>query len=172
MVRGGSQIVVDEAERSMHDALMVTKDVHEKPQIVAGGGAPEAYIATQLREWSSSIQGRAQLAVHKFADALDSIPLALAENAGMDPIDTMAELGSKQSKGAIWTGVDVRNTVVADMFKQNVLEPLIVKEQIIKSATEAACEILRVYDVIASSKSKTPPMPAGVGGGMGGMDME
>lgn len=90
----------------------------------------------------------------------------------MDPIGAMAELGSKQNKGAKWTGVDVRNTVVVDMFKQNVLEPLIVKEQIIKSATEAACEILRVYDVIASSKSKTPPMPAGVGGGMGGMDME
>jgi archaeal chaperonin len=173
LIRGGSQRVVDEAERSFHDALMVTKDVLEKPQIVAGGGAPEAYIANELREWSSSIEGRAQLAVHKFADALDSIPLALAENAGMDPIDTMAELGSKQSKGAKWTGVDVRNTVVADMFKQNVLEPLIVKEQIIKSATEAACMILRVDDVIASSKSKTPPMPPGAGaGGMGGMDME
>ncbi|HET7389674.1 MAG TPA: thermosome subunit beta [Nitrososphaeraceae archaeon] len=173
LIRGGSQRVVDEAERSIHDALMVTKDVLEKPQIVAGGGAPEAYIANELRGWSSSIEGRAQLAVHKFADALDSIPLALAENAGMDPIDTMAELGSKQSKGAKWTGVDVRNTVVADMFKQNVLEPLIVKEQIIKSATEAACMILRVDDVIASSKSKTPPMPPGAGaGGMGGMDME
>jgi len=172
LVRGGSQRVVDEAERSVHDALMVIKDVLEKPQIVAGGGAPEAHIANELRGWSSGIQGRAQLAVHKFADALDSIPLALAENAGMDPIDTMAELGSKQSKGAKWTGVDVRNTVVADMFKQNVLEPLIVKEQIIKSATEAACMILRVDDVIASSKSKTPPMPPGAGGGMGGMDME
>jgi chaperonin GroEL (HSP60 family) len=173
LIRGGSQRVVDEAERSIHDALMVTKDVLEKPQIVAGGGAPEAYIANELRGWSSIIEGRAQLAVHKFADALDSIPLALAENAGMDPIDTMAELGSKQSKGAKWTGVDVRNTVVADMFKQNVLEPLIVKEQIIKSATEAACMILRVDDVIASSKSKTPPMPPGAGaGGMGGMNME
>jgi archaeal chaperonin len=173
LVRGGSQRVVDEAERSMHDALMVTKDVLERPEIVAGGGAPEAYIANELREWSSSIQGRAQLAVQKFADALDSLPLALAENAGMDPIDTMTELRSKQSKGSKWTGVDVRNMVVADMFKQNVLEPVIVKEQIIKSATEAACMILRVDDVIASSKSKTPPMPPGAGaGGMGGMGME
>ena len=173
LVRGGSQRVVDEAERSIHDALMVTKDVLERPEIVAGGGASEAYIATQLREWSSSIEGRAQLAVHKFADALDSIPLTLAENAGMDPIDTMTELRSKQSKGAKWTGMDVRNTVVADMFKQNVLEPVLVKEQIIKSATEAACMILRVDDVIASSKSKAPPMPPGAGaGGMGGMGME
>jgi archaeal chaperonin len=173
LVRGGSQRVVDEAERSMHDALMVTKDVLEKPQIVAGGGAPEAYIANELRQWSSGIQGRAQLAVQKFADALDSIPLTLAENAGMDPIDTMTELRSKQSKGAKWTGIDVRKMVVADMFKQNVLEPVIVKEQIIKSATEAACMILRVDDVIASSKSKAPTMPPGAGaGGMGRMDME
>ncbi len=103
----------------------------------------EAYIANELREWSSSIEGRAQLAVQKFADALDSIPLTLAENAGMDPIDTMAELRAKQNKGAKWTGVDVRNTVVTDMYKQDVLEPLVVKEQIIKSATEAACMIIK-----------------------------
>jgi archaeal chaperonin len=169
LVRGGSQRVVDEAERSMHDALMVTKDVLERPEIVVGGGAPEAYIANELRGWSSNLEGRAQLAVQKFADALDSIPLALAENAGMDPIDTMAELRAKQNKGAKWTGVDVRNTKVADMFKQNVLEPLLVKEQIIKSATEAASMLLRIDDVIAGSKSKMPPGPPGGGGGMGGM---
>ncbi|HET7391310.1 MAG TPA: thermosome subunit beta [Nitrososphaeraceae archaeon] len=174
LVRGGSQRVVDEAERSVHDALMVTKDVLEKPQIVAGGGSTEAYIANELREWSSSIEGRAQLAVRRFADALDSIPLTLAENAGMDPIDTMAELRAKQSKGSKLTiGVDVRNLGVTDMFKQNVLEPVVVKEQIIKSATEAACMILRVDDVIAASKSRTPSPPApGDGGYGGGMGME
>ena len=174
--KGGSQRVVDEAERSGHDALMVTKDVLEKPQIVAGGGSTEGYIANELREWSSSIEGRAQLAVRRFADALDSIPLTLAENAGMDPIDTMAELRSKQSKGPKWNiGVDVRNLVVTDMFKQNVLEPLVVKEQIIKSATEAACMILRVDDVDSASKSGTPSSPApggGYGGAGGGMGME
>ena len=170
LVRGGSQRVVDEAERSMHDALMVIKDALEIPEIVAGGGAPEAYIANDLRGWSSNLEGRAQLAVQKFADALDSIPLSLAENAGMDPIDTMAELRTKQNKGAKWTGVDVRNTKVTDMFKQDVLEPLVVKEQIIKSATEAACMLLRIDDVIAASKSKMPPgPPGGGGGGMGGM---
>ncbi len=174
LVRGGSQRVVDEADRSLHDALMVTKDVIEKPAIVAGGGAPEAYIASQLREWSSNLEGRAQLAVQKFADALDSIPLGLAENAGMDPIDTMTELRAKQSKGAKWTGINVRAGVVADMYKQNVLEPLVVKEQIIKSATEAATMLLRIDDVIAASKSKMPAGPPGGGGmgGMGGMDME
>ena len=170
LVRGGSQRVVDEAERSMHDALMVTKDVLEKPEIVAGGGATEAYIANELRGWSSNLEGRAQLAVQKFADALDSVPLSLAENAGMDPIDTMAEIRAKQNNGAKWTGVDVRNTKVTDMFKQDVLEPVVVKEQIIKSATEAASMLLRIDDVISAGKSKMPPgPPGGGGGGMGGM---
>ena len=178
LVRGGSQRVVDEADRSIHDALMVTKDVLEKPAIVAGGGAPEAYIANEIRQWSSGLEGRAQLAVLKFADALDIIPLTLAENAGMDPIDTMTELRAKQNKGSKWTGINVRSTVVADMYKQNILEPLAVKEQVIKSATEAATMILRIDDVIASSKSKAPPgggMPPGGMCGMGGMgcmDME
>jgi thermosome len=173
LIRGGSQRVVDEADRSMHDALMVMKDVLEHPAIVAGGGAPEAYIANELRQWSSSQEGRAQLAVQKFADAMDAIPLNLAENAGMDPIDTMTDLRASQSKGNKWTGVDCRNTKVADMFKQNVLEPLVVKQQIIKSATEVVTMILRIDDVIASGKSRGPAGPPGGGmGGMGGMDME
>lgn len=178
LVRGGSQRVVDEADRSLHDALMVMKDVLEKPFIVAGGGAPEAYIATHIRNWSSTLEGREQLAVIKFAEALETIPISLATNAGMDPIDTMAELRAKQNKGMKWTGVNVRSTTVSDMFKQNILEPVVIKEQIIKSATEAACMLLRIDDVIASSKSKGGPpgggMPGGMGGmgGMPGMDME
>ena len=169
LVRGGSQRVVDEADRSLHDALMVMKDVLEKPFIVAGGGAPEAYIATHIRNWSSTLEGREQLAVIKFAEALETIPISLATNAGMDPIDTMAELRAKQNKGMKWTGVNVRNTTVSDMFKQNILEPVVIKEQIIKSATEAACMLLRIDDVIASSKSKGGPPGGGMPGGMGGM---
>src|ERR671928_137091 len=119
----------------------------EIPEIVAGGGSTEAYIANELKQWSGNLEGRAQLAVQKFAEALDSIPLGLAENAGMDPIDTMTELRAKESKGSKWIGVDVRNTIVTDMFKQNVLEPVVVKEQIIKSATEAASMLLRIDDV-------------------------
>ena len=172
LVRGGSQRVVDEADRSIHDALMVVKDVLENPVAVAGGGAPEAFVANELRQWSSNMEGRAQLAVQKFADALDTIPLALAVNAGMDPIDTMTTLRAKQSKGSKWTGIDVMNTVVADMQKLNVIEPIAVKQQIIKSATEAAIMLLRIDDVIASSKSKMPAGPPGGMGGMGGMDME
>ncbi len=172
LVRGGSQRVVDEAERSLHDALMVVKDVIEKPSIVVGGGAVEAYIANKLREWSTKLPGREQLAVQKFADALETIPLVLAENAGMDPIDTMTDLRSKQSKNGKSIGVDVKNVKVADMQKQDVLEPRAVKETIMKAATEAASMILRIDDVIAASKAETPKGPkgegmSGMGGGMG-----
>ena len=103
LIRGGSQRVVDEAERSIHDALMVTKDVLERPAIVAGGGSPESYTAGKLREWSNSLSGREQLGAEKFAESLEVIPLRLAENAGMDPIDTLTELRSKQLKGSKWS---------------------------------------------------------------------
>jgi thermosome len=170
LIRGGSQRVVDEAERSVHDALMVTKDVIEKPAIVAGGGAPEAHVAGKLAEWSSTLSGREQLAAQKFSEALEVIPLTLAENAGMDPIDTMTELRAKQSKGSKWTGVDARNSKITDMSKLDIVEPLSVKEQIIKSATEVASMILRIDDVIASGKSAGGPPGGGMPpGGMGGM---
>jgi thermosome len=166
LIRGGSQRVVDEAERSIHDALMVTKDVMEKPFIVAGGGSPESFVAGKLRDWSSTLSGREQLAADKFAESLEVIPLALAENAGMDPIDTLTELRSKQAKGSKWSGIDARSGKIVDMSKLDIVEPLSVKEQIIKSATEVASMILRIDDVIASSKSgagSPPGMPPGMG---------
>src|SRR5919106_133209 len=168
LVRGGSQRVVDEAERSLHDALMVTKDVIERPFIVAGGGSPESYVAGKLREWSSTLSGREQLAADKFAESLEVIPLALAENAGMDPIDTLTELRSKQAKGSKWSGIDARSAKIVDMSKLDIVEPLSVKEQIIKSATEVASMILRIDDVIASSKS-SGGAPGGMPPGMGEM---
>lgn len=161
LIRGGSQRVVDEAERSVHDALMVTKDVMEKPFIVAGGGSPESFVAGKLRDWSSTLSGREQLAADKFAESLEVIPLALAENAGMDPIDTLTELRSKQAKGSKWSGIDARSGKIVDMSKLDIVEPLSVKEQIIKSATEVASMILRIDDVIASSKSGAGGPPAG-----------
>jgi len=160
LIRGGTQRVIDEVDRSIHDSLMVVKDVIEKPEIVAGGGAPESFAASQLKDWADNFSGREQLAIKKYAEALEIIPLTIAENAGMDPIDTMATLRSKQSQGQKWTGIDAKNTKIADMMAINVLEPIAVKEQIIKSATEAACMILRIDDVIAIS--------GGPGGG-GGM---
>jgi thermosome len=177
LIRGGSQRVVDEADRAIHDAIMVVKDVVENPSIVAGGGSIEAYIAKELRSWAATLPGREQLAAVKFADALETIPLTLAENAGMDPIDTMTELRSKQNKGSKWVGIDVRNTQVADMYKLEVLEPAVVKAQIMKSATEAANMILRIDDVIAAAKPEAPKGKKGTeagageeGEGMGGME--
>ena len=166
LIRGGSQRVVDEADRSLHDALMVVKDVIEKPAVVAGGGAPEEYLASSLKDWADRFEGREQLAIKKYAEALEIIPLTIAENAGMDPINTMVTLRAKQSQGKKWTGIDARNTRVADMYSLDIIEPLAVKEQIIKSATEAACMILRIDDVIASSGAKggggrAPPPPMG-----------
>ena len=160
LIRGGTQRVIDEVDRSIHDSLMVVKDVIEKPEIVAGGGAPESFAAAQLKDWADNFDGREQLAIKKYAEALEIIPLTIAENAGMDPSDTMATLRSKQNQGQKWTGIDAKNTKIADMMAINVVEPIAVKEQIIKSATEAACMILRIDDVIAIS--------GGPGGG-GGM---
>ena len=151
LIRGGSQRVIDEVDRSIHDSLMVVKDVIEKPEIVAGGGAPESFAASQLKDWADNFDGREQLAIKKYAEALEIIPLTIAENAGMDPIDTMATLRAKQNQGQKWTGIDAKNTKIADMMAINVVEPIAVKEQIIKSATEAACMILRIDDVIAVS---------------------
>jgi len=178
LLRGGSQRVVDEVERSVHDAIMVVKDVMVNPSIVAGGGAPETYAATKLRSWSKSLEGREQLAAEKFADALESIPLTLAENAGMDPIDTLTALRSRQLKGEKWTGIDVMKSRISNMKSSDIIEPLAVKHQIVSAASEAACMILRIDDVVATTKSHGPPpgaeggMPPGMGGmppGMGGM---
>jgi archaeal chaperonin len=156
LVRGGSQRVVDEAERSLHDAIMCVKDVIEYPYIVAGGGAAEAMVSKQIREWSNTLPGREQLAGQIYAEALESIPLTLAQNAGMDVIDTQVQLRAKiaQSEKPRF-GIDVVNGKVADMGSKNIYEPLLVKENIIKSATEAASMILRIDDVIAASKTKS-----------------
>ena len=174
LLRGGSQRVVDEVERSVHDAIMVVGDVMKLPSIVAGGGAPETYAASKLRIWSKSMEGREQLAVEKFADSLETIPLILSENAGMDPIDTLATLRSRQIKGEKWTGIDVMKGRVGNMKSSDIIEPLAVKNQVVTAASEAACMILRIDDVIATAKSAGPPpgaeggMPPGMGG-MGGM---
>lgn len=168
LIRGGSQRVVDEAERSIHDALMSVKDVLEYPYITAGGGAPEAVVAQRLREWSVSLPGREQLAAEKYADALDSIPLTLARNAGMDVIDTQGQLHSKISDSRTpKIGIDVMNAKIADMSSKGIYDPLAVKENIINSATETASLILRIDNVIEASKTKDMPTPGGMPGGAG-----
>ena len=162
LIRGGSQRVVDEVDRSIHDALMVVKDVVEKPSIVAGGGSPEAYLSTELNEWAGNSEGREQLAIKQYAEAFESIPLTIAENAGMDPIDTIITLRANQSSGKQTMGINAKESKIGDMFRLDIVEPLVVKEQIIKSATEAACMILRIDDVIAVSGGSGAGGPPGM----------
>jgi len=169
LIRGGSQRVVDEAERSIHDALMAVKDVVEYPYVVVGGGAPEAVISRKLREWSTSLASRQQLAAEKYADAVESIPLALAENAGVSLIDAQAELRTKSEvSGKARYGIDVFKGKIADLSARDIYEPLTVKNQVINSATEAACMILRIDDIISAGAPKGGAAPPG-GGGYGGM---
>ncbi len=168
LIRGGTERIVDEAERSIHDALCVVRDVVQEPKIVAGGGAPEMEVARELKEYAGTLPGREQLAVQQYAEALEAVPTILSENAGLDPIDIISELRARHEKGEVWAGVDVHEGKVSDMKKLEVLEPLAVKKQIIKSATEAASMILKIDDVIASGKMKAPPTPPGGPGGPGG----
>jgi len=169
LIRGGTQRIVDEGERSLHDALMVTKDVIEKPAVVAGGGAAEAEAAAQVLKWADKLSGREQLAAQKFAEALESIPIALALNAGMDPIDAQVEFRARHAtENGKWFGIEAADGKVKDMYQRQVFEPLAVKLQIIRSATEAASMILRIDDVIAAGKTKAPAGPPGGAGGMGG----
>ncbi len=177
LIRGGTERVVDEAERAFHDAVSVVRDAVEDGKIVPGGGAPEVEVASQLREYASTLKGREQIAVNKFADAMEIIPKTLAENAGHDPIDVIVALRAEHGKGKNTMGVDILTGKAKDMLKAGVLEPLRVKTHAIRSATEAASLILRIDDVIASKRSAGPPggpggMPPGMGGmppGMGGM---
>jgi thermosome len=171
LIRGGTQRMTAEAERSIHDALCVVKDLVEEPKIVAGGSAPEMEMASVLKKYAQTVKGREQLAITTFAESLEAIAETLAENAGLDPVDVLSELRTRHEKGETWAGIDVLAGKVEDMTKINVYEPLAVKKQIIKSANEAASLILKIDDVISSAKMKTPPMPPGGGmpGGMGGM---
>jgi archaeal chaperonin len=148
--------------------------VVEYPHVLVGGGAPEALASMKLREWASTLSGRSQLAVEKFADGIETIPIVLAENAGMDPLDTQVQLRSKSTgTGKARYGIDVMNGKVADLAAKDIYEPLAVKEQVINAATEAACMILRIDDVIAASKPRETPKPGSGPSGMGGMgDMD
>ena len=171
LIRGSSPRMNAETERSIHDALCVVRDLIQDPKIVAGGGAPELEMSKTLKEYAETLPGREQLAVKAFAEALESIAMALTENAGLDPIDVLSELRSRHEKGETWAGIEVLSGKVQDMTKAGVFEPITVKRQIIKSASEAAMMIIKIDDVIAAGKMKTPPMPPGgaPGGGYPGM---
>jgi thermosome len=161
LVRGGTERVVDEAERAIHDALCVVRDVVVEPYVVAGGGAPEAEVSRMLRTYSQKLSGKEQLAVQSYADALEIIPMSLSENAGMDPIDSLMEVRARHQSKSKWVGIDPVKGRVADLAKLEVYEPLAVKVQALKSAGEAASMILKIDDVIAASKSKEGGPPKG-----------
>jgi chaperonin GroEL (HSP60 family) len=174
LIRGGTERLTAEAERSLHDALCVIRDIVHEPRVVAGGSAPELEMSKTLRKYAETLPGKEQLAVKAFAEALESITVTLAENAGLQPIDIVSELRSKHDAGETWAGIEVREGKVRDMSKIGIFEPLTVKKQIIKSASEAATMILKIDDIIAAGKMKAPPggPPGGgmPGGGYPGME--
>ncbi|HWG91709.1 MAG TPA: thermosome subunit beta [Candidatus Thermoplasmatota archaeon] len=168
LLRGGTEHVVDEIERVLEDALRVVGVALEDGKVVAGGGAPEIEVALQLRKYAASVGGRQQLAIEAFAGAVEIIPRTLAENAGLDAINMLVDLRSAHEKGRKTHGLNVFDGKVVDMVKEGVIEPLRVKTQALKSATEVAQMILRIDDVIAA-KAAPPAPPGGGAGGMSGM---
>ncbi len=170
-LRAGTSHVAEDLERSMHDAISVAAAVYQYKKVVPGGGAIEAELSKRLLDFSGSVGGREQLAVKAFAEALEVIPRTLAENAGLDPIDILVKLREKHSQEGTVFGLDVFSGEIVDMEKAGVLEPMKVKEQAIKSASEAAVMIIRIDDIIAATELKKHEMPEGMGGmgGMGGM---
>ena len=174
ILRGGTEQVVDEVERALHDMLMVVASIIEDGKAVAGGAAVEMELTLRIREYGASLKGREQLAVEKFAEALEIIPRTLAENAGLDPIDKLVELKAAHERGDKTAGLNVYTGKIVDMWQAGVIEPLRTKKQSVESATEAAMMILRIDDVIASTRASPPPEgmpPGGMPGGMppGGM---
>ena len=173
LIRGGTEHVVDEIQRAVDDSLGDLKSVIEDGgAIVPGGGAAELEVSKELKDFAKGLEGREQLAVNAFADSLEIVPKTLSENAGLDPIDILVELRAEHQKGKTWAGVnllDVYKPQVSDMYKEGVIEPLRIKKQAIKSASEVAVMILRIDDIIAAGKSanQQPQMPPGGMGGYG-----
>jgi thermosome len=169
LIRGGTEHVVDEVDRSLHDTLRVLGSIIEDGKAVAGGGSVETELALKLRDYGASLKGREQLAVEKFAEAMEIIPRTLAENSGLDPIDKLVALKAAHERGEKYAGLDVYTGKIVDMRANNVIEPLRTKRQAVQSAAEAAIMILKIDDVIASKKGM--PAPPGGAGGMppGGM---
>lgn len=177
LLRGGTEHVVDSIDSALEDAMRVVGVAIEDEKLVAGGGSPEVEVALRLQEYAATLEGREQLAVKAYAEALEVIPRTLAENAGLDPIDMLMELRSQHEKGTKTAGLNVYEGKVVDMWENFVVEPLRVKTQVVNAATESAVMILRIDDIIASTRAPAPApgpegmggMPPGMGGGMGGM---
>jgi archaeal chaperonin len=165
LVRGSTEHVVDEIDRSVEDAIGAVASALEVGKVVAGAGSPEAEVAKRLRKIAEKYSGREQLAIVAFAEAMEVIPRSLAENGGLDPIDTLVELRAAHDQGKITYGIDLSNGSVGDALLLGVIEPLKVKTQAIKSSAEAAEMILRIDDVISASKLSKGMPPGGMPGG-------
>ncbi len=172
LIRGGTEHVVDEIERSLDDAMSVVAVSIEDGKMITGGGSTAVELALRLREYAATIGGREQIAIDAFASAMEVVPTALAENAGHDPIDILIDLRKAHKSGKVNAGINVFTGKVIDMLKENVLEPFRVGKQAINSATDAAVMILRIDDVIASRGGRPGPGGPGGPGGMGGMGGE
>ncbi len=169
LIRGGTEHVVSEIERSLHDAIRVVAITKEDGKYFPGGGAVEAELTMKMRQFANTAGGREQLAIEAFAKALEIIPRTLAENAGMDPINTLIQLKSEHEKGHSTYGINFEKNEVSDMTKLGVVDPLRVKKHALESAVEVSTMILRIDDVIASRKSSSGEAPGGMPPGMGGM---
>jgi thermosome len=165
LIRAGLERLIDETERALNDAICVVIDVVKNNKMVAGGGAIEGELSKRIRDYADKVGGREALAIEAFADSLEIIPTTLAENAGLDVIDIIVSLrAAHEKKNGLWQGVNVYAGKVGNMLKEDVLEPLAVKQQAIKSAVEAASMILRIDDIIAAAKTPPPPPKGGYGG--------
>jgi chaperonin GroEL (HSP60 family) len=165
LIRGGLERLIDEAERALNDALSVVVDLIKLNKMVAGGGAIEAELSKRIRDFGAKVGGREQLAIEAFAESLEIVPVTLSENAGLDPIDILVALrSSHEDPDGLWKGVNVFEGEVVDMMEEDVVEPLIVKQQAIKSAIEATSMILRIDDIITAAKTPPPPPQGGYGG--------
>ncbi|MDI3474598.1 MAG: archaeal chaperonin [Thermococcaceae archaeon] len=172
LIRGGTEHVIDEVERALEDAVKVVKDVMEDGAVLPAGGAPEIELAIRLDEYAKQVGGKEALAIENFAEALKIIPKTLAENAGLDTVEMLVKVISEHKNRGLGIGIDVFEGKPADMLEKGIIEPLRVKKQAIKSASEAAIMILRIDDVIAAKVSKPEGgQGGGMPGGMGGMDM-
>ncbi|MEM4558635.1 MAG: thermosome subunit alpha [Acidilobaceae archaeon] len=155
LLRGANDMILDEAERNIKDALHALRNILREPKIVSGGGASEIELAEQLRVYARTVGGKEQLAIEAYSEALETIPLILAESAGLDPLDSLLQLRSLHAKGLKNAGVNVLGGKIADnMYDLGVFEPLLVKKQVVKSATEAAITLIKIDDVIAAAPPK------------------
>jgi len=177
LLRGSTEHVVDELERGVNDALDVVASTVSDGRVLAGGGAVEVELARRLRDYADSVEGREQLAVEAFGDAVELVPRVLAENAGLDPIDTLVDLRAAHDDGDVTAGLNVFSGDIEDTYESGVVEPAHAKEQAISSSAEAANLVLKIDDIISAGDLSTegdgdeggPGGPGGAPGGMGGM---